>query len=221
MTVELGSWYFNLLYAGIAAIVIAVFFVLAWRRAGQYRQEAQGSIMAVIKRQNGFPLKKRVPLQPDGWVRVGKGDYMLPKTGEIPKELQEKPVEQWDDKDRLLYRNERKVDETAMEWDRYPSTPFLGLKALQVPIRSQQWYENDPTPITWKGHKEPPVTAIEAQAHTRQLDAQNVAIRIHESEEREKRLVALFQTVANKYAVYILLGAAVIIGIINFVQSMG
>lgn len=232
MTVELGSWYFNILYAGVAAIVIAVIFVIAWRKKGQYEKEASGNILCIIKRDTGWDLMKVVTPFSDGYVRVGRGDYKLPVGGKdfLPEELPDGyplddegnplPKAQLSVEDRLKFYNERHLEPSAFRWRRYPTTPFLGLKALQVPIRAAEWWENDPRPITKRGDREPEVTAAELQAHTRQLDAQNLGIKIHEGEERERRFMQVFSSLCNKYIVYIGLGA-ILIGVVISIVMQG
>ena len=211
----MANWQIHLLYAAVIAIAFGVLMFVAYIKKGQYEQEAAGCIKAVIKRRTGWPLVKIVRPYPDGWVRVERGDYKLAeefggKAADKSKLTDEKRMEAF---------GERRINTNVMEWDRYPSHPFLGLKRIQTPIRRQEWFENNPEPITWPEHRTT-ITAADAQAHSREMDAMNVAIRIQESDEKEKRFMQIIQGIPTKTIVYIGLGAAVLVGVINLIRSM-
>jgi nitrogen fixation-related uncharacterized protein len=190
------------------AIVLVVFFFVAFIKKGQYEDEARGSIMAVIRRETGFPYRKVVSPTPDGWVSVGKGDYRLPVEG---KDENGDPVNKTRNPD-------LRISPVTLEWDVYPANPFLGMKGLQTRIRKQDWWENNPEPITRPGARTM-VTAVDAQAHGREMDAMNIAIRIQEAEARQKQLMDMFSQTANKTLVYIMLGASILVGIIGAWQA--
>ena len=216
MTVALGSWYMYLMYGAIAAIVLVILLVVAFRKKGDYEQEVKGKIKAVVKRETGWPLKKVVKPMIDGWVRIDRGDYKLPDDSQ-----QKETFDKLSDVEKHLFAGDRMTIPSAMEWDFYPDNPFLGLKSLRVPIRVQEWYENDPRPVTWLRDREPEVTTAEAQAHTRQLDAMIAGVRAQELESKSRQMMEAFQRIADKNLVYILLVANIIIGIVIAIKVMG
>jgi len=202
------GWQTNLIYAAVIAIAVAVLLVVAYIKKGQYEEEARGCILAEIKRETGWPLLKVVKPTPDGWVRVAKGDYRLP----IAKRKEAKEGEKNNpDGQRLL--------PVILEWAFYPANPFLGLKVLRTPIRKQAWWENDPEPIVREEHRTE-VTAADAQAHTREMDAMNIAIRIQEAEARQKQLQAALANQPNKMIVYVMLGIAILLSLIGIVPNL-
>ena len=216
----------HLVYAAIIAIIIAILWTVAFFKKKQYMEIARGSIKAVIKRPTGWPLVKIVTPFPDGWVRVGKGDY---KIAEQLKQEGKTREALTDEEHQKL--GEYKAPPGVFEWDVFPPRPFLGLAVLQVPIRRLEWWENDPTPImkpefmpTWAcacGKEYFSVTAVDAQAHSREMDAQNVAVQIQEAEARQKTMMNALAGLANKTIVYVGLAAAVLVGIIGLVQNWG
>lgn len=200
----LGSWFS---YVAIGAVALAVVFIVSYIKKGQYEDEARTSIMAVIRRETGFPYRKVVTPTPDSWVRVGKGDYRLPVA---KKDENGEPANKTRSPD-------LRVSPVIGEWDAYPANPFLGMKGLQTRIRKQDWWENDPEPITRREHRTQ-VTAIDAQGHTREMDAMNLGIRIQEAEARQKQMMDAFTNIPNKMLLYVLLGASVISSIIGVVM---
>lgn len=218
------SWAIHILYVAIVAIIVAILLVIAYFKKKTYLEEARGNVLAVVKRPTGWPLKKIVAPTPDGWVRVAKGDYKL------ATQLKEKKPEDITDEERCRVSGEYKFSPWAFEWDVYPSTPFLGLKVLRVPIRRCEWWENDPNPIikpeflpAWKcscGKEYHSVTAADAQAHTREMDAMNVAIRIQEAEARQNEMQKALANLPNKVVLYGLLFAAVLFNVISLIRGM-
>jgi len=116
------------------------------------------------------------------------------------------------------YKMERVI--TAIRrWDKYPQRPFLGLSTLQVDVRTESWYYNHPEPIT------PPenrtlVTAVDAQFHTREIAAEMAAVEIQEQEARQQQLIKAIQAQPNKLVVYLLLGATVLVSVMNLIQYL-
>ena len=91
------------------------------------------------------------------------------------------------------------------------------MKGLQTRIRKQDWWENDPEPITRPEHRTE-VTAIDAQGHTREMDAMNLGIRIQEAEARQRQMMDAFTNLPNKMVLYVLLCASIVSSIIGVVM---
>lgn len=216
---------------GLFGIGIAVVFIIGIIKRGQYEQDSKGKIMSEIRTETGWPLRKVVTPFPDGWVRVGKGDYMLPR---VKKDGDDGSAESVDALvgvtagEAQIVRQREQGSQPAIatvktiitEWDRYPSSPWMGMKWTQVPIRKQSWWENNPEPIVRPKYRIE-ATAADAQAHTREMDAMNVGIRIQESEARQKQFMEALSNQPNKMLVYILLGANIIATVIGVAVAMG
>lgn len=212
MTIEIGSWYF---VTFVIAIAVAVTFFMVYRKGQQYRAFVVGKVKVVIHRDTGWPLTKVVEEMPDGWVRVGKGDYKLPK-----EEEQRKIFEALSDVEKHQLLGDRQVLPPAMEWTFYPETGGLGIKGLRTPIRTVHFYENDPSPRTWLGKHEPKVTSVEAQAHTRQMDALSAGIRAEQLEKQNKHMMEALAQTASKNVVYLLSGGSLGVGVIILIMLM-
>jgi hypothetical protein len=210
MTIEIGSWYF-ITFA--AAIGIAVTFLIVHQKTQQYRQFVVGKVKVVIHTDTGWPLTKIVEETPDAWVRVGKGDYKLPKDDEQKKIFDRLPDEE---KHRLL--GEKLVIPPAMEFTYYPETPLLGIKSTRVPIRTAHFHENDPRPWTWLREHEPEVTAVMAQAHTRQMDALQAGIRAEELDKQNKQIMHVLGNLMTKTAQYIIGIAGIVLSVIILIM---
>lgn len=206
MTIEIGSWYF---ITFVAAIGVAVVFFWAMRKQAGYRQDVVGKVKVVVHRLTGWPLIKVVPETADGWVRVDKGDYKLPRDNEQKAIFDALPE---DEKHKLL--GEKQIIPPAMEWSLYPERPLLGLKQLQTPIRTVHFDENDPRPRTWLRDHEPEVTASVAQAHTRQMDALVAGVRAEQLEKQTKNIADALGNIARKNIVYLLSGGSLVATII-------
>lgn len=230
----MASWQINLIYVAIGAIVLAILLVVAIRKKVHYDDEARGSIKAVIKLPTGRPLEYIVRPTPDGWVRLGKlGDYKLAAERRIcecehDEQAHEFAIKGEDIKEGVRGKctqcvciefKLKRVIPAIREWARYPSTPFLGLKAIQTEIRTQDWYLNNPEPITPSDHRTV-VTAVDAAMHTREMDAQSVGIKIQELETHQRTILDALAKLPNATILYIGIGAAVLIPIINFVRSL-
>ncbi len=206
---EVGAWFVYLMNGAILAILAVVALVAILVKRNQYAKEAKECILVEILMPTGWSVYRVVKPLPDGWVKVGKGDYKLAVGEDNPGTLT--------DEERCQRRKEYKLNTAAKRWAYYPMRPFLGLKALQVPIRTESFYYNNPEPITWPEHRVK-VTAVDAQAHTRQMDAMNVGVQIQESDARQKQLVEAINNQPNKIVVYIMLGGAILVGVMNLVQ---
>jgi len=206
MTIEIGSWYF-ITFA--VAIGVAVAFAIIHQKTQQYRLFVVGKVKTVVHRNTGWPLTKVVEETPDGWVRVGKGDYRLP-TDDAQKAIFDNLSD--DDKHRLL--GEKLIVPPAMEWTFYPETPLLGIKSTRVPIRTVHFDENDPRPRTWLRQHEPDVTAVVAQAHTRQMDALQAGIRAEELDKQNKQIMHVLGNLMTKNVQYIMGVGSIVLSIV-------
>jgi len=206
MTIEIGSWYF-ITFA--VAIGVAVAFAIIHQKTQQYRLFVVGKVKTVVHRNTGWPLTKVVEETPDGWVRVGKGDYRLP-TDDAQKAIFDNLSD--DDKHRLL--GEKLIVPPAMEWTFYPETPLLGIKSTRVPIRTVHFDENDPRPRTWLREHEPEVTAVVAQAHTRQMDALQAGIRAEELDKQNKQIMHVLGNLMTKNVQYIMGVGSIVLSIV-------
>jgi hypothetical protein len=226
-----GQWGNIIMAVGLFGIGIAIVFIIGNIKRGQNEADSKGKIMAEIRTETGWPFRKVVTPFPDGWVRVGKGDYMLPRvkkdgddgSGELVGALIGVTAEQAQierQKEQGSHPAVATVKTIITEWDRYPSAPWLNMKWTQVPIRKQSWWENNPEPIVRPKYRIE-VTAADAQAHTREMDAMNVGIRIQESEARQKQFMEALSGQPNKMLVYILLGANILATIVGILVATG
>ena len=95
----------------------------------------------------------------------------------------------------------------------YPRSPLMGLKWLQVPIRTETWYQDNPEPMQQNyDHKE--ATAAEIKAVTREIQATTAAMQIQEIEARQNELVKAITNQPNKMIVYIGVGCAALFSLI-------
>jgi hypothetical protein len=206
MTIEIGSWYF-ITFA--VAIGVAVAFFVLHQKTQQYRLFVVGKVKVIVHRNTGWPLTKVVEETPDGWVRVGKGDYRLPKDDEQKAIFDKLPEEE---RHRLL--GEKQVVPPAMEWTFYPETPLLGIKSTRVPIRTVHFDENDPRPRTWLREHETEVTAVLAQAHTRQMDALQAGIRAEELDKQNKQIMHALGNLMSKNIQYIMGVGSIVLSVV-------
>jgi hypothetical protein len=217
---------------GLFGIGIAMVFIIGIVKRNQNETDAKGKILAEIKTETGWPYRQVVRPYPDGWVRVGRGDYMLPRLKEdeggvqvalvgamVGVNAQEAQVIRKDG-DGLGDRRIPILKTIITEWDKYPAKPFLGMGWTQVPIRKQSWWENNPEPIVRPKYRIE-VTAADAQAHTREMDAQNLGIRIQEAEARQKQFMELLTNPKAPMIVVILLGANILAAIIGILVATG
>jgi hypothetical protein len=228
---QIGNW---IIGVGLFGIGIAIVFIIGIIKQGQNKAEARGKILAEIKTETGWPYRQAVRPYPDGWVRVGKGDYMLPRikkdgTG-VQVALVGSLVGVNAQEAQTIRKGGNGSGDTAQripilktiitEWDMYPSRPFLGMGWTQVPIRKQSWWENDPVPIVREEFRTE-YTAEDAQAHTREMDAQNLGIRIQEAEARQKQFMELLTNPKPPMIVVILLIANILATIIGALVATG
>ena len=61
---------------------------------------------------------------------------------------------------------------------------------------------------------------MDAQVHTREIEGESAAIQIQLIEAQQKQLVAAIANQPNKTLVYVMLGAAIILGLIGVVPNL-
>jgi len=229
---QVTNW---LIGIGLFGIGIAVVFIIGIIKHGQNETDARGKILAEIKTETGWPYRQAVRPFADGWVRVGKGDYMLPRIKEDESGVQVALVGSMVGVNAQEAQTIRKggdgsgdtevkripiLKTIVTEWDRYPLRPFLNMAWTQVPIRKQSWWENNPEPIVRPKYRIE-LTAVDAQAHTREMDAQNLGIRIQEADARQKQFMELLTNPKPPTIVLILLGANILATIVGVLIATG
>lgn len=192
-----GSWFPHLMNLAILAIVAVAVFGALFYYKGKYANEARGKIMAEVRMPSGWDHYEIVRPFPDGWVRIGKGDYKL--APEVADKIKE--------------GNPQPFTIPSKRWAMYPMRPFMGLRWLQVPIRKESWYYGDPNPVMWP-ENQIQVTAVDAQAHTREMDAMKIGMAVQEAEARQSALLDAFRKIPDKTVIYVMLGGvALAVGI--------
>ena len=181
------------------------------------------------------------------WMNVKRGQYLkeaakciqaeiIPETGQ--SRYYTVPLGANDEWVRI--GNKRyKIDKTRRRWGVHPRLPFIGLRTMQVPIRKETWYEDDPNPayrlkVPLSGKKEEDnlltpeqrqqaentLTAAEVDAMVREETAVQAAAEAIETQHRQKELTNAIANQPNKMVVYILAGAAAFSGIVLLVQRI-
>lgn len=103
-------------------------------------------------------------------------------------------------------------------WGKHPRIPFAGITWLQVPIRVEKWFQDNPNPIQPPNPPEEEkyfVTAAEIKAISREMQAAEAGMEIQEAEARQKELTDTIARMPHKMIVYIALGACVIFSFIG------
>ena len=201
-----GAWFPHLLNLAILAIVGIVVLGFIFYYRGRYAKEALGRVMVEIWMPSGWSNYYVVRPTMDGWVNVGAGAYKL--APQVPDKT-DNPGEE----------KKNRIITPAKRWDMYPRRPFLGLKLLQVPIRKESFYWNNPDPITWTENRTT-VTAVDAKTHTREVAAQHIAANIAETEARQRKWEEVINKLPDKMVLYILIGIAIILSLVVLVQSL-
>ncbi len=101
-------------------------------------------------------------------------------------------------------------------YGKHPMNPFMGLSWLQVPIRIESWYLDNPEPIKVPEDKIV-ATSAEIKAMTREIQATTAAMEIQEIEARQKELTNAILNQPNKTVVYVLLAAVSLVSIITLI----
>jgi len=98
-------------------------------------------------------------------------------------------------------------------YGKYPMSPFMGLRWLQVPIRIESWGKDNPEPIR-QTYDKVIATSAEIKAMTREIQATTAAMQIQEIDARQKELTNAITNQPNKSIVYIGLGLAALASIV-------
>ena len=230
---QVGPWFVYLMNAAVLALVALGIVIGILRKRGEYARVSAGKILAEVWLPTGRSVYVLAPPTPDGWVHLRKlGDYRLAGEKHLcacghdhsTHDLMQRG------KSSEVYRGKCTVEgcecakmETARvlpairRWGKYPSAPFLGIRTLQVDVRTESWYLNNPEPITAPENRTT-VTAVDAQFHTRQTGAEAAAVEIQEQEARQKQLIDAISNQPHKMLVYVLLGGNIFVGIMILVQ---
>lgn len=102
-------------------------------------------------------------------------------------------------------------------WGKHPLNPFMGIKALQVPIRVEKWFKDNTEPM----HRPEDDTTIATAAMINAMVTEHVAVAaamdIQEVNDRQKELTFAIANQPNKMVVYIGIGVAVLFSFIAMV----
>ena len=229
---EVGPWFVWIINLAVLSFVGIAVLIWVLRRRSKHAADSYGKVLGEVQLPTGRSLYTLVKPSPDGWLSLGKlGDYRLAGERRICKCGHE---EGFHEMAAVGKTNEiihgkcircdcgkcevEKLIPAIRRWGKYPPAPFLGLKTLQVDVRTEAWYLNNPEPIT------PPetrttVTAVDAQFHTREAAAEMAAVEIQEQEARQRQLLEAIQNQPHKLVLYIMLSVGILLGIMNIVQA--
>lgn len=233
---QVGPWFVYIINLAVLAFVALGIMIWVLRKRNQHAQEAHGKILAEVWLPTGRAIPILAAPLPDGWVNLGKlGDYKLAGEKRICTCGHEESFHNIaEDKKRgQLIRTEcnnancacqnfqvDKLVPAIRRWSKYPTNPFLGLKTLQVDVRTEAWYLNDPEPIT-PSENRMFVTAVDAQFHTREAAAELAAVEIQEHEARQRELQKAINNQPNKVIVYVGIAAVVVLQILGLTGNLG
>lgn len=132
-----------------------------------------------------------------------------------------------------------KLNKNRRRWGLHPRLPFIGLRSIQVPIRKETWYKDDPNPAyrirkaLSSGDEEKQLlkeqdlqtaentlTAAEVNAMVREEQAIEAAAEAIEMQHRQKELTNAIANQPNKTIVYLMLGVADLGLVILVVQRL-
>lgn len=108
------------------------------------------------------------------------------------------------------------LDPQRRRYGKHPLNPFMGLPWLQVPIRIETWFQDNPEPVRMSYDKTV-ATAAEIKAITREVSATTAAMQIQEIEARQEELTKAISNQPNKTVVYIMLGACTLFSLISLI----
>jgi len=216
----------------LAVVALAIVGIMLWYRA-KYEKEAAIGIWADIWLPNGRSHGELVRPTIDGWVKVGKGKYKLPVGKQYcqcgHEVIEHKMVLEGKQKGQVVCEEQAcdcsefqlaRVIPNIRRRAKYPAVPFLGLGILQADVRIESWYLNNPEAITWADSRST-VTALDAYVHTREMEAEQTAAEITETDARQRQWVEAMAKAPDKMVLYILIGVAVIVGVVNLVHTLG
>lgn len=114
------------------------------------------------------------------------------------------------------------LNPNEIRWGMHPRNPVLGLRALQTPIRKESWAKDNANPIRPKYDKHL-LTAAEMKALNNEVLAADLAMRIQESEARDKEMTRAMTNQPNKTYVYAglaAIGVGIVVMVIILVQAV-
>lgn len=228
---EVGPWFVWVINLAVIAFVGIGIMIWVLRRRNKHASDAYGKVLAEVQLPTGRSIFTLTKPSPDGWISLGKlGDYRLAGERRLCKCGHEegfhemapgaKGHEVIHGKCLRCDCGQFEVDKlipAIRRWGKYPPAPFLGIKTLQVDVRTEAWYLNNPEPIT-PAETRTTVTAVDAQFHTREMAAEMAAVEIQEQEARQRQLMEAIRNQPHKMVVYIMLGAGILLGIMNIIQ---
>lgn len=231
---QVGPWFVYIINLAVLAFVALGIMIWVLRKRNRHAQDAHGKILAEVWLPTGRSIPVLAPPSPDGWVSLGKlGDYKLSGERRICKCGHEEAfhnVGTAKGKSEIVRTDcikcpcqEFQVDKLVpaiRRWAKYPPNPFLGLKTLQVDVRTEAWPLNNPEPIT-PAENRTIVTAVDAQFHTREAAAEMAAVEIQEHEARQRELQKAINNQPNKIVVYVGIAAVVVLQILGMTGNLG
>lgn len=228
---QVGPWFVYLMNAAVLALIALGVLIGILKKRGEYAKVSAGKILAEVWLPTGRSIGVLARPTPDGWVNLGKlGDYRLAGERILCQCGHDHPAHELMHKGKNVIRGRCTVEGCECErmetdrilpairrWGKYPSAPFLGIKTLQVDVRTEAWYLNNPEPITAPENRTT-VTAVDAQFHTREMAAEIAAVEIQEQEARQRQLMEAISNQPHKMLVYVLLGGNIFLGILILIQ---
>lgn len=232
---DLPRWFIPLMDGAILVGVAFVIMVWVLRQRGQNAKKAEGKILAEVWLPTGYPVRKLVKPGPDSWIKLGElGDYKLASPKNLCKCGHDEAshiigIKGTDKEIKQVVRG-KCVLCPCMSYEfkesiapvprraKWPLNPFLGLGTLQVDVRTEAWWLNNPEPITPIENRTL-VTSVDAAFHTRESDAEKASVEINEQEARQKQLTSAIANQPNKMVLYIGLGLIAILLIVNLVLT--
>lgn len=193
---EVGQWFVWIIDAAVIAVVGMFAMVFILYKRGVYQKKAVTCILAEILLPSGWPQYHIVPCAIDS--RSISIDQGVDKDG--------KPLG-----DFVYMLNPKRRRYTL-----YPQNPIMGLKWLQVPIRTETWFQDNPEPIQ-EDYSNKIATAAEIKAVTREIQATAVAMEVQEMEARQKELIKAISNQPAKMIVYIGLGCAALFSLVSLI----
>jgi len=117
-------------------------------------------------------------------------------------------------------------------WSKYPLVPFLGLKSMQVPIRTEYWYEDNPNPkaapskddierlVDGSGNDAFFITGERFRAKLNNYQSAAASMDVQLEQERQDELTRAIGNQPNKAVVYIsLITTIVLIGVVLLIVA--
>jgi hypothetical protein len=230
---DLPRWFIPLMDLGILALVAFAVMVWIFRERGKNAKKTEGKILAEVWLPTGYPVRKLVKPGPDAVVKLGDlGDYQLAGPKNLCKcghdeKLHAMGIKGTDKEVKQPTRGKcslctcgsfdfKEAIAPVPRRSRWPLNPFLGLGMLQVDVRTEAWWLNNPEPITPIENRTL-FTAVDAAFHTRQSDAEKASEEINEQQALHKELTSALANQPNKMIIYIGLAVIAILNIVGIV----